>query len=76
MKNINLRIANILTMADKKNLKKEPIDGHWDSYNDSTYHDNYHDNYDDYGDSLYHDEYRDGFVSENKIAIKVNVKKK
>ena len=50
---------------------KEILDGpirdassHWDSYNDSYYHDNYNDRYDDYGDSYYHDEYRDSYAED------------
>ena len=47
---------------------------HWDSYNDSHYHDRYDDRYGDYGDnSIYHDRYRDSMNNEGTTNRPTNV---
>ncbi len=62
---INARVLDILF----QNGFKDSVDAHWDSYNDSFYHDTYNDRYEDYGDnSHYHDEYRDAFVQEKPFT--------
>lgn len=70
MKNLNVRIQNIIRNQVKK-VSRETRDAHWDSYNDSHYHDTYQDRYDDYGDSMYHDAYRDA-----SLTVLENIKSK
>lgn len=64
----NARVQDIMREEEvTSQLTPEYADAaaHHDSYNDSRYHDNYSDRYDDYGDnSTYHDEYEDSALIE------------
>lgn len=74
MKAKNIRIEKIKREIENEQAAANYDDAHWDSYNDSLYHDTYSDVYDDYGDaSLYHDTYRDAFLEKDtrpKLLLK------
>ncbi len=58
----------------KENGVLKDATSHWDSYNDSHYHDRYDDRYGDYGDnSIYHDRYRDSMNNEGTTNRPTNV---
>ena len=69
---ISKQIESYKKLLDSGVLEDATI--HWDSYNDSHYHDRYDDRYGDYGDnSIYHDRYRDSMNNEGTTNRPTNV---
>ncbi len=74
MEKKNIRIERIENEMKREKDVANYNDAHWDSYNDSMYHDSYSDHYDDYGDgSYYHDSYKDAFdFGNDEIGVTEN----
>lgn len=78
MANIPTKNSRVQDIMKEETVTSQPAHeyadaaAHHDSYNDSCYHDNYFDGYDDYGDSsTYHDEYGDSALfGEQKVYSK------